>query len=171
MSQHGCMTETSKSEQLQIRVSVAQKAVIQAHAKRAGVDMSSYVLSRVLPAVAQQFADCVLACSRRESSRFGFADLNALLSRWTVSELEAAVAERPDVDLSPYVANYVAAMVELACARQSVRAPGWSGDIPPLKEPAFGSALMSLRLYLLTHSPPPFRRRNLFVDSSIGAQV
>lgn len=30
---------------------------------------------------------------------------------------------------------------------------------------------MSLRLHLLTRSPPPFRRRNLFVDSSIGQRA
>jgi len=31
--------------------------------------------------------------------------------------------------------------------------------------------LQSLRLHLLTHSPPPFRRRNIFIDSSPDKQV
>ena len=43
--------------------------------------------------------------------------------------------------------------------------------IAPLASPVFGSKLESLRLYLLTHSPPPFRRRNIFIDASIGARV
>jgi hypothetical protein len=30
---------------------------------------------------------------------------------------------------------------------------------------------MSLRLYLLTHSPAPFRRRNIFIDASVGSRV
>jgi len=30
---------------------------------------------------------------------------------------------------------------------------------------------MSLRLYLLTHSPAAFRRRNIFIDATVGAQV
>lgn len=165
------MAQTSKSEQLQIRVSAAQKAEIQASAKRAGVDMSSYVLSRVLPASAQQFADCVVECSRRDGGRFGFAELNGLLARWSATELEVAVADRPVAKLNPYTANTVAAMVELACARHGIRVPAWTRDIPPLTEPVFGSSLMSLRLYLLTHSPPAFRRRNIFIDSSLGAQV
>ena len=41
----------------------------------------------------------------------------------------------------------------------------------PLAEPVFGSDLMSLRLYLLTHSPAPFRRRNIFIDASVGFRV
>lgn len=165
------MPRTAKSEQLQIRVSAAEKAAIQARAKQAGLDMSSYVLSRVLPAAAQQFADAVLACSRREGARFAFADLNGLLSKWSGAELAMAVAERPTAPLDPYTANYVAAMVETACAREGIRVPAWVRDVPPLVEPAFGSSLMSLRLHLLTHSPPAFRRRNIFIDSSLGAQV
>jgi hypothetical protein len=35
----------------------------------------------------------------------------------------------------------------------------------------FGSELQSLRLYLLTHSPPPFRARNIFIDSSLGDRI
>jgi hypothetical protein len=35
----------------------------------------------------------------------------------------------------------------------------------------FGSDLQNLRLYLLTHSPPPFRRRNIFIDSTLGDRV
>jgi hypothetical protein len=35
----------------------------------------------------------------------------------------------------------------------------------------FGSTLVSLRLYLLTHSPPPFRRRNIFIDATVGSSV
>ena len=46
-----------------------------------------------------------------------------------------------------------------------------NGAIEALSEPEFGSQLQSLRLHLLTHSPPPFRRRNIFIDTSIGGQV
>jgi hypothetical protein len=61
--------------------------------------------------------------------------------------------------------------VEYACARRGIEVPAWTGQIPPLASPLFGSQLESLRLYLLTHSPPPFRRRNIFIDASIGARV
>jgi hypothetical protein len=125
----------------------------------------------VLPVVGQQFAEAVLACSRREDVRFGFDDLNGLLSKLRGRELEVAVADRPSARLDSYTANYVAAMVELACAREGVRVPAWVRDTPPLAQPVFGSSLMSLRLHLLTHSPAAFRRRNIFIDSSLGAQV
>jgi len=49
--------------------------------------------------------------------------------------------------------------------------PAWTRAIAPLTDPMFGSALSSLRLYLLTHSPAPFRRRNIFIDSSVGSRV
>ncbi len=165
------MAATAKSEQLQIRVSSVEKAEIQRRARQAGLDMSGYVLSRVLPAAAQQFKDGVIACGRPEASRFGFADLNTLLTNWTAAELAAAVTEWPTVSLTPFAANYVAAMVELACARHRLRAPVWTRAVAPLTEPAFASSLVSLRLHLLTHSPPVFRRRNIFVDSTLGAQV
>jgi uncharacterized protein (DUF1778 family) len=49
------MDKLAKSEQLQIRLSRQEKAAIQRAAARAGMDMSGYVLSRVLSAPAAQF--------------------------------------------------------------------------------------------------------------------
>ncbi|MDO8580740.1 MAG: hypothetical protein Q7S13_04600, partial [Candidatus Omnitrophota bacterium] len=86
-------------------------------------------------------------------------------------EFELAVAQPPVVSLSPYLANYIAAMVEYTAVKKGRRAPAWTRDIPPLEQPVFGSDLGSLKLHLLTHSPPPFRRRNLFVDSTVGQRV
>ena len=62
-------------------------------------------------------------------------------------------------------------MVEYACARRNISPPPWTQSIVPLSEPVFGSTLVSLRLHLLTHSPPPFRSRNIFIDSTVGARV
>jgi hypothetical protein len=70
-----------------------------------------------------------------------------------------------------YLANYVAAMVELAAHRRGVHPPAWTSDIAPLPEPVFAVPWPSLRAHLLLESPVPFRRRNIFVDSSIGARV
>jgi hypothetical protein len=82
-----------------------------------------------------------------------------------------AIAVPPSINLTPFLANYVAAMVEYGCARCSVAPPAWTRSVVPLDEPAFGTTLQSLRLHLLTHSPPPFRRRNIFIDSSLGKQI
>jgi len=61
--------------------------------------------------------------------------------------------------------------VEIACSRCGVACPKWTRQIAPLPEPVFGSALLGLRLYLLTRSPAAFRRRNLFVDATLDDQV
>lgn len=164
------MRAAHKSAQLQIRVSPPQKSAIQRAAVRAGMDMSAYVLSRVLPAAAGQFHDAVAACAGSEAG-FALAELNSLLSAYTAAELREAVAIPTAVPLSPFLANYVAAMVEFACARRDLAPPAWTCAIAPLAEPAFGTALQSLRLHLLTHSPAPFRRRNIFIDATLGDRV
>ncbi len=165
------MSRSLKSEQLQIRISAAQKSAIEQAARRAGMDMSSYVLQRVLPPVAERFQECVTSLAGPAAPSFALAELNRLLSALTTSELREAVAEPPAHLPSALIANYVAAMVEYACGRGSISPPAWIAAVPPLTDPLFGSELPSLRLYLLTRSPPPFRRRNIFIDSSLGGQV
>jgi uncharacterized protein (DUF1778 family) len=165
------MSTSPKTTQLQIRVSPAQKAAIQRAARRVGMDMSAYVLGRLLPVAALRFHEVTAACAEETGARFALAELNSLLSGLDAGELQDAVASPPQADLPAIQANYVAAMVEYACAQRGIAPPLWVGAIAPLASPVFGSELRSLRLYLLTHSPPPFRRRNIFIDASIGAQV
>src|SRR5437667_3190754 len=162
---------TAKSAQLQIRVSPAEKAAIQRAARRAGIDMSAYVLARVLPALHGRFAELTQACQDPSAERFALAELNSWLAELSRDELRKAVTSPPFPELNPYLSNYVAAMIECACARRRIAPPAWTGSIAPLPEPVFGSKLASLRLHLLTHSPPPFRRRNIFIDSSVGDRV
>jgi uncharacterized protein (DUF1778 family) len=164
------MTRTAKAEQLQIRVSAQQKQAIQRAAVRARLGMSAYVLSRVLPDPAARFQELTAACAGAEP-RMALADLNTFLAALSAGELREAVAAPLVARLSPVHANTIAAMVEFACARRAIALPAWTGEIEPLAEPVFGSALQSLRLYLLKSSPAPFRRRNLFVDATLGSQV
>jgi hypothetical protein len=164
------MPSDVKTAQLQIRVSRSEKAAIQNAAKRAGMAVSAYVLARLLSIPAARFQECVAAAAGSIAS-FGLVELNTLLTEVTSAELRDAVAAPPATILSPYLANYVAAMVELSCARRSIAVPAWTRTVEPLPEPAFGSDLPSLRHYLLTHSPAPFRRRNIFIDSTLGSQV
>lgn len=161
----------AKSEQLQIRVSPVEKAAIQRAARRAGMDMSAYVLARVLPAPARRFQELTAASQDSRGERFALAELNSWLAGLGPGEIQDAVASPPASGLTPYLANYVAAMVEHACAQRGVSPPAWARAIPPLAEPVFGSGLISLRLHLLTHSPAPFRRRNIFIDSTVGDRV
>jgi hypothetical protein len=152
-------------------VSEAEKSAIRSAAARAGLDMSAYVLSRVLSVPTSEFKEAVRALSGPAGASFALADLNSLLSKFTAAELRDAVAAAPEVELPPFLANYVSAMVETACAKHGIPVPAWIRRVPPLDEPAFGSTLGSLRLHLLTHSPAAFRRRNIFIDSSLGDQV
>jgi hypothetical protein len=164
------MGESVKSEQLQLRVSRREKSAIQRAAAQAGMDMSAYVLRRVLPDSAERFRDCAAACTGGAPS-YALAALNSLLSRLTAGELRDAVAAPPPPGLTPLLSNYIAAMVERACAQRGIAAPAWTRTVAPLTEPVFLSTLESLRLHLLTHSPPPFRSRNIFIDASVGEQV
>ena len=59
----------------------------------------------------------------------------------------------------------------MSARKNGVAPPSWLRATTPLAEPVFGSSLMGLRLYLLTHSPAPFRRRNIFIDASVGSRV
>ena len=161
----------TKTAQLQIRVSPAEKAAIQLAARRAGMDMSSFVLGRLLPASGARFQELTAACREEEGARFALAELNTFLSQLAAGELHDAVASPLSRGFSEFQANYIAAMVEYACALRGIAPPAWTATIAPLAGPMFGSELESLRLHLLTHSPAPFRRRNIYIDASIGARV
>ncbi len=165
------MKQTSKLSQLQLRVSTEEKSAIRRAARLAGMDMSAYVLRRVLPAPSALFQEAVGALVGPAEPSFALAEINSLLCRFTATELRQAVREAPKVALQPFLANYVAAMIETACDMYALPVPAWIRASEALVEPVFGSALPSLRLYLLTHSPAPFRRRNIFIDSSVGEQV
>jgi hypothetical protein len=164
------MSDAAKTSQMQIRVSAQEKAAIRRAASRAGLGLSAYVLRRVLSAPAEAFSACINA-GVGPTPAYALAELNTLLSGLSAGELREAIAARPQVTLPPFLANYIAAMVEVACARCAVAVPAWTRDVVPLTEPAFGSELLSLRLHLLRHSPAAFRRRNIFIDATLGARV
>ena len=155
---------------MQIRVTPAEKSALARAARRAGLAMSAYVLGKALPVLAAQWEARLKKLARSGGDRIALAGLSAWLAGLGASELAAAVATAPPA-LSEFHANYVAAMVEQLCGAAEIDAPSWTRDIEPLKHPVFGTELASLRLHLLTHSPAPFRRRNLFIDTGAGGHV
>ena len=166
------VVRVSKSRQLQIRISAEDQALIRARAASAGMDVSKWVLHQVLPPVEREFqALCRELESRPDARPFTFAEFQDWFQRLTGSEFMRAVRHAPEARLPVFEANYLAAMVEHAAAIKGVGPPRWTIGVEALDSPWFASSLKSLRLYLLTHSPPPFRRRNLFIDSSIGQRV
>lgn len=104
----------------------------------------------------------------QKQASFVLAELNDLLTASTASDIE----KLPSVSIrNRRLANYVAAMIELAAHVKGVRAPAWTGSIAPLDTPVFAVPWLSLRAHLLLESPVSFRRRKIFIDSSIGARV
>lgn len=157
--------------QLQIRVAPQEKAAIIRGARKANMGISQWVLSKVLPDTQQEFHGLLGRLKNTSDAKYVLAEIHDLLNAAAGDEFELMVSHPPPASLPAYYLNYVAAMVEYAAAKKGRPAPLWIREIPPLDQPAFGSGLESLRLYLLTHSPPPFRRRNIFIDSTIGQRV
>jgi uncharacterized protein (DUF1778 family) len=160
-----------RSEQLQIRLTPAEKAALKRRARAAGQDLSAYVLARALPPEADRLAAIVAALRDDANRRFALAALNDSLSSLTPIEFSDAVVRIDVHTLSPLLQNYVAAMVEHAAHGNNVAAPEWTDAVVPLGEPFFATDLKSLRLHLLRITPVAFRRRNIFADSTVGARV
>lgn len=99
---------------------------------------------------------------------YPLAELNDLLASSSAGELSQL--PMPQIQ-DAYRLNYVTAMVEVAAHRGGVPPPEWTQSIAPLEEPVFIDPSLLLRAHLLTASPPPFRRRNIFIDSTIGDRV
>ena len=136
------------------------------------MDVSNWVLNLVLPPVEREFQDLYRELVTRAHARsYILAEVQDLLGSLNGKDFEQAVRHAPEVSLAPFEANYLAAMIEYAAKLKGTIPPAWTKAVPALERPWFASSLTSLRLYLLTNSPPPFRRRNLFVDSSVGQRV
>ena len=161
-----------KSEYLQIRVSSEQKTALKRAARRAGLGMSAFVLARSLPRAQARFEKLIGSLETEPTKRaYALAELNDLLTELSPSEFGDAVANAPLSRLAPYSRNYVAAMIEQAAHQKGIEPPAWVAEVEPLEEPHFATPLEGLRLHLLSAAPVPFRRRNIFIDSSIGDRV
>lgn len=165
-----------KTDQLQIRITARQKAFLKQQARAAGLDVSSYVLARALPATDHRVSTVLRALADEASGSFALAELNDLLANCApiaFAEAFGSAVFTPHALalLTPFAQNYVAAMVEQAAHKKNVPPPNWVRDIAPLRLPSFATPLRSLRQHLIAASPVPFKRRNLFVDSGVGDRV
>lgn len=162
---------TTKTGQLQIRVTSKQKAAIKRLARRAGRSVSSYVLSRVLPDDRVRIGEILGALREESERRFALAELNDFLTGLGSSEFRNAVADAEIEGLTPVLANYVAAMVEQTAYRLGIDPPAWTSKVAPLEKPHFAVSLRRVRPHLLQSAPVAFKRRNIFIDASIGDRV
>jgi len=162
---------SAKTAQLQIRVTPEQKRRLKKLARDASMDMSEWVLSRVLPGEADRFQALASRLNQSEEGRYAFAELADFLRPLEGGAFGRAVAHPPIVSLDPDTANHLAGAIELAAGRRGQKAPDWVVAIPAAGGPRFGSQLENVRLHLLTQSPVALRRRNLFMDASIDERV
>ena len=160
-----------KSEQLQIRVTAAQKTRLRQLARRAGVDVSTYVLAQAMPATHERFQRAVTALRNEADHRYTFAELSEILVPLGAAELERTVSGADTTGLSEFAQNYLAATVEYLCVKRGAAIPSWTRLAVPLLEPWFATTLRSLRVHLLRSSPVAFKRRNLFVDAGPDARI
>lgn len=141
------------------------------YAQKTNMGISEWILSKALPSGQGSFQELLSQLKNTHNLKYVLAEIHDLLNDSAGDEFELMVSQPPQVFLPPYPANYIAAMVEYAASKKGRRAPSWTREILPLQDPVFGSDLQSLKLHLLTHSPPPFRRRNIFIDSTVGERV
>ena len=160
-----------KTEQLQIRVSPEQKRTLRRLARQAGTDMSSWILDRVLPAEGSRFQSMTAELVDPEDRASALAELADFLRDLPAGAFARATAEAPRAALDAATLNHLAASVDHGAVKRGLIPPAWTRGVPAPAEPAFGSTLSSLRLHLLTTAPVAFRRRNIFVDSSMDERV
>ncbi len=160
-----------KTAQLQIRVTPQQKRLLRRLAAAASMDMSSWILDRVLPRSQERFQELVAALATPDHRAFALAELADFIHELPLGEFERAVAHAPRARLDPEVLNHLAGAIELAAKHRGVKAPEWTSRVPIPATPIFGSALAGVRLHLLTHAPVALRRRNLFLDASFDQRV
>jgi hypothetical protein len=161
----------AKSEQLQIRVTPDQKVALKRAAHRMGVDVSTYALSRLLPPIRTRAVEILASLRRGPDHRFALADLHDFLTGVTPAQFRDVADDLAPDGLSAFLSNYVAAMVEQAASQKSESTPQWTRHVVPLDQPYFAVPFVRLRPHLLRVSPVPFKRRNLFVDATLGDRV
>ncbi len=159
-----------KTEQLQIRVSKKQKAALRRLARIANLSLSEFVLSKVLEPPESRFLALVSQLKESNGKREVFAEMNDLLSSLQATEFQEFLIE-PSEDLSPFMKNYLAAMIERRAREIHCLAPEWVRRVKPLENPYFGSEIESLRVHLLVSSPVEFKKRNIFIDSTLGSRI
>jgi hypothetical protein len=129
------------------------------------------MLGRLAPPERARLGALVRALAGSNERPAAFADVHDLLVSLGRGALVPVLEGLDLTGLGELEKNQLAAMAETAAARHGVAPPKWVHQVKPLADPWFASQLVSLRLHLLSSSPPAFRRRNLFVDATLGARV
>lgn len=161
----------SKTQQLQIRVTASQKALLKRRAAACRMDVSSYVLRKVLPPVEVRWEELLEALARDDDHRPALGALSVFLAGLDSATFREVTGQADLRRVNPFLQNYLAALVEEFARRHGVPAPAWAAEVEPLDEPYFAGSLSGVRPLLLRNSPVAFKRRNLFVDAGVGEHL
>lgn len=163
--------KNSKTSQLQIRVSPQEKELIAKAAKREGQDISTWVLKKIINNNQEIFFELVKKLVSANEYHYVLSELNDFISNLSAKECHVVFKVKPDIKLSAYLSNYLAAMIEQAATKKGFSIPHWLEEIEVLQEAHFETSLVSLRPYLLINTPISFRKRGIFLDSTIGDRI
>jgi len=160
----------TKTSQLQIRVSPAEKATLKRLAREADLSLSEYVLSRALPSETLELARHVQVLVEATDRNRALEDLATYLRSLPAPGFAEVLASADLAGLSPLLRNCVAGSVEREATRKGVSPPRWVEDVLPLSRPNFARELASLRPHLMRLTPPVFKRRRVFTGALHGAR-
>src|SRR5438105_2363250 len=99
----------AKTSQLQIRVSVEQKRRIKQLARDASLDVSTWVMSRLLPDEMETFQSLVSDLAADDGRDYAFAELADFLRPLPAGAFQRAVSAAPRERLDATTLNYLAA--------------------------------------------------------------
>lgn len=162
-----------KSSQLQLRISAPDKRSLKRASNLLGQTISEFVLNRALRGLSKEsrFDELISSLETEQDISFTLAAINDQLTQMSSGELRQ-LTERPrSLGKTLFAQSYVAAMLEQACHSKHCKIPDWIAQVPAMPAPWFATSIKSLRMHLLLCSPVPFRRRNLFVDTSLGGRA
>lgn len=154
---------STKTSQLQIRISPSQKEVLKRMADQAGLSLSAYVLSRALPSARRELEARIDALRDHDDGESALRELMSYLRGLPDETYRDAVEAPIPAELPPVQKNLATAVVEREAGRRSMSPPAWAARVEPLSEPHFSWNLEALRPHLLRVAAPAFKRRRLFV--------
>jgi hypothetical protein len=159
---------SGRTSQLQIRVTPEEKVALKKLAARAGQNVSTYVLSRALPAKDPDLTRVLEQLGQGLDPRDGLAELVRLLAELGPEAGGDALGDVRHGGLTPLAQNLIAAIAEDVAHATGGAPPDWAAGIPPLSRPQFRWPLVSLRPHQLRRTRLALRRRNVF-DTSVPA--
>lgn len=161
----------NKDKFLQIRLTALEKEVIGQQAHSVGLDVSTWVKQQLFPRHKKIYIELINSMTTLHESKQSLAALNDLLHDLSKDEFVETLTELPKRFIATVLGNYIASMIDFAANQKNIFPPSWTEHYKGTEEPFFSTDLKSLRLHLLRMSPAAFKKRNIFIDSSVGMRL